>query len=207
MDSFKSDGSLQTAACNNSKTPDPGPFGIHEYPIFVNAAQQPDNTTFTISIQIDHVMPAVRPPKEHLFWYNIFRMSIWQRFLYLIGLRPISGPRTYEISESLQVSLSTLAEHEGRPEHELIPDLLAAGLTEYSTKGRLWKKWESLTPREQEVTALICLGYTNGQMAFRLGITEAGVKFHVHNVLAKFGAEKRAELRRTLAGWDFSAWL
>jgi len=43
-------------------------------------------------------------------------MSIWQRLLYLIGLRPNPGPRTYEISESLQVTLSTFAQHEGRPE-------------------------------------------------------------------------------------------
>ena len=134
-------------------------------------------------------------------------MSIWQRFLYLIGLRPNPGPHTYEISDSMQVTLATLAQHEGRPEHELIPDLLAAGLTQYASKDKLWKIWESLTPREQEVTALICLGYSNGQMATRLGVTEAGVKFHVHNVLSKFDVKKRAELRQILADWDFSGWM
>ena len=60
-------------------------------------------------------------------------MSIWQRILYLIGKRPTPGPRTYEINESLQVSLSTLAKHEGRPEHELFPDILAAGLNQYQS--------------------------------------------------------------------------
>ena len=74
-------------------------------------------------------------------------MSIWQRLLYWIGLRPDPGPRTYEISESLQVTLSTIAKHEGRPEHELIPDLLAAGLTQYVSKDKLWNKWHSLTAR------------------------------------------------------------
>src|SRR5215210_2487175 len=106
-------------------------------------------------------------------------MSIWHRLLYWIGLRPTPGPRKYEIAEPLQVSLKTLAQHEGRPEHDLLPDILAAGLTQYSTNDRLWKKWESLTPREQEATAFVCLGYSNGQIAFRMGITEAGVKFHL----------------------------
>lgn len=134
-------------------------------------------------------------------------MSIWHRFLYWIGLRSDPGPRKYEVSAPLQVSLTTLAQHEGRPEHELFPDILAAGLTQYSTQDRTWKKWESLTPREQEVTALVCLGFTNRQMAARMSITEAGVKFHLGNVYAKFKVKNRAKLRQILAGWDFSAFL
>ena len=134
-------------------------------------------------------------------------MSIWQGLLNLIGLRPISGSRTYEISESLQVTLSTIAKYEGRPEHELLPDLLAAGLTQYSTNDGIWKQWESLTPREQEVTALVCLGYSNGQIAVRMGVTEAGVKFHLRNVYSKFQVKNRAKLRQKFAGWDFTAWI
>jgi len=134
-------------------------------------------------------------------------MSIWQRFLYLIGLRPNPSPRTYVISESMQVTLSTLAQHEGRPEHELLPDLLAAGLTEYSTNDELWGKWDRLTPREQEVTALICLGYTTKQIAAHWVVSEAGVKFHIHNVLKKFGLKNKAGLRHMWAGWDFAGWI
>jgi DNA-binding CsgD family transcriptional regulator len=133
-------------------------------------------------------------------------MSIWHRLLYWIGLRSDPGPRKYEVTAPLQVSLKTLAQHEGRPEDELFPDILAAGLTQYSTNDKIWKKWEALTPREQEVTALVCLGYTNGQMAARMGITEAGVKFHLRNVYAKFEVKKRSQLRQIFAGWDFSAW-
>ena len=53
-------------------------------------------------------------------------MSIWDRFLYLIGLRQTPGPHTYhlDVSDSLQVTLSTIAQDEGRPEHDLIPELL-----------------------------------------------------------------------------------
>jgi len=133
-------------------------------------------------------------------------MSIWQKLLYLIGLRPAPGPRTYQISESLQVTLSTLAKHEGRPEHELIPDILAAGLTQYRSIDELWPKWETLSPREQDVTALTCLGLTNRQIAARLALSPETVKTHIRNALLKFGVSKKTELRHILAHWDFSGW-
>lgn len=127
--------------------------------------------------------------------------------MYLIGLRPTPGPRTYEISESLHSTLSTLAQHEGRPAHELIPDILAAGLDRYRSLDELWPRWESLSPREQEVTAFTCLGYTNRQMAARLGLSPETIKTHVHNALLKFGLKKKSDLRQALASWDFSAWV
>jgi len=133
-------------------------------------------------------------------------MSIWQRLLYWIGLRPDPGPRTYEISESLQVTLSTIARHEGRPEDELLPDLLAAGLTQYRTVDELLPKWESLSPREQDVAALVCLGYTNNQIALRQGTSLQTIKTQMRSVLRKFGVENRHQLRMILAHWNFSAW-
>jgi DNA-binding CsgD family transcriptional regulator len=134
-------------------------------------------------------------------------MSIWQRLLYLIGLRPQPDSRTYEISESLQVSLSTIARHESRPEHEIIQDMLAAGLTQYRSVDELWPKWEILSPRERDVTALTCLGLTNRQIAAHLSLSPETIKTHIRNILFKFGINSKAELRHILAGWDFSAWL
>ena len=133
-------------------------------------------------------------------------MSIWDRLRYLIGKRPTPDPRTYhlELSDSLQVSLSTIAKDEGRPEHELIPELLNAGLTQYSSNERLWKKWESLSPREKDVAALVCLGYTNREIAARLNISPETVKARLETALQKFHITKRTELRVLLANWDFS---
>jgi DNA-binding CsgD family transcriptional regulator len=135
-------------------------------------------------------------------------VSIWERFLYLIGLRQTSGPRTYhvDVSDSFQVTLSTLASDEGRPEHELIPELLTAGLTQYVSNDRLFKKWESLSPREKDVAALVCLGYTNREIAARLNISPETVKDRLGTALQKFHLTKRTELRVLLANWDFSAW-
>ena len=134
-------------------------------------------------------------------------MSIWQRFLYLIGKRPAPGPRTYEINESLQVTLSTLAKHEGRPEHEIFPELRAAGLDQYQSVEKFWPRWESLSPREQDIAALTCLGYTNRQISARLSLSPETIKTHVRNVLIKFGVKSKAELRHILAHWDFSGWM
>jgi len=135
-------------------------------------------------------------------------MSIWDRFLYLIGKRSTPDPRTYQLklSDSLQVTLSTLAQDEGRPEHELIPELLNAGLHQYTANERLWNKWESLSPREKDVAALVCLGYTNREIAALLSISPETVKSRMHIILRKFHIHKRAELRVMLAHWDFSAW-
>jgi DNA-binding CsgD family transcriptional regulator len=133
-------------------------------------------------------------------------MSIWKRLLYWIGLRPNPGPRYFEISESLQVILSTFSEREGRPGDQFARELVAAGLTEYCSLGEFWKKWESLTPRAKEVAALVCLGHTNRQTAAYMSFTSATVKFHLHNVLEKFGLESRSQLQKMLERWGFSAW-
>ena len=132
-------------------------------------------------------------------------MSIWQRLLYWIGLRPTPGPRTYEISETLQVTLSTIAQHEGRPENELLPDILAAGLTQYVSKDKLWNKWVSLTEREQTIAALVCLGYTNREIAARLNISPETDKVRLQKALIKYGLTSRSQLRMVLEEWDFSA--
>ena len=134
-------------------------------------------------------------------------MSILRRLLSLIGLRPISAPRKFQVSESMQITLTTLAQYEGRPENELIQDLVAAGLTQYYESEDLWKKWRSLTPREQDVAALVCLGFTNREIAARLSIAPNTVKSRLQNVLRKFNIHKRTDLRAMLSIWDFSPWL
>jgi DNA-binding CsgD family transcriptional regulator len=133
-------------------------------------------------------------------------MSIWRRFLSVIGLRPISAPRKYMVSESMQVTLTTLAQHDGRPEDDLIQDLLAAGLTQYYSSDVLLEQWETLSPRERDVAALACLGYTNKEIGRRLSISPETVKTHLRNVLIKFNLHTRSELKLSLQRWDFSAW-
>lgn len=52
---------------------------------------------------------------------------------------------------------------------------------------------DPLTPREQEVLALLSQGLPNKQIAHRLEISESTVKYHASSVYAKLGAASRAD--------------
>jgi DNA-binding NarL/FixJ family response regulator len=54
-----------------------------------------------------------------------------------------------------------------------------------------------LTGREREVLALLVDGLDNRTIATRLFVSEATVKFHLHNIMNKFGVHKRAALIST----------
>jgi DNA-binding CsgD family transcriptional regulator len=135
-------------------------------------------------------------------------MSIWYRFLYLIGLRPDPGLRRYnlEVSESLQDSLLPLVQHEGRPLHEILPELVAAGLKEYRAEEALVIQWKSLTPPERDAVAFACLGYTNRQIAARLHKSPSTIQAQLNNSFRKLGIKNRSSLSFMFASWDFSAW-
>ena len=52
---------------------------------------------------------------------------------------------------------------------------------------------ESLTPREMEVLAMLAEGLGNKEIAWRMGISEHTVKFHVASILGKMDASSRTE--------------
>lgn len=52
---------------------------------------------------------------------------------------------------------------------------------------------ESLTPRETEVLQWVSSGLTNKAIAYKLGISEHTVKFHLSSAMSKLGAASRAE--------------
>jgi DNA-binding NarL/FixJ family response regulator len=59
------------------------------------------------------------------------------------------------------------------------------------------------SPRELEVLALVAEGLTNKEIAYRLGLSERTVQFHINSIFNKTGAASRTEAA-TLAlrsGW------
>jgi DNA-binding NarL/FixJ family response regulator len=57
----------------------------------------------------------------------------------------------------------------------------------------------SLSPREAEVLTLVSEGLLNKQIGAALHISERTSKFHVSNLLAKYGVDRRGKLPRLRA--------
>ncbi len=103
-------------------------------------------------------------------------------------------------------SLEFLAEQEKRTPEDIANQILGDAFRNHQAQGENWQRWQSLTPREQEITALICLNYTSRQIATKLTISPETVKTHAEHILVKFGVTDRNTMRMMLNGWDFNAW-
>ena len=55
-------------------------------------------------------------------------------------------------------------------------------------------RFESLTPRERQIMALVTAGLMNKEVAFRIGISEMTVKIHRGHVMRKMGTKSLADL-------------
>ena len=90
-------------------------------------------------------------------------------------------------------------------EHGLSPDavlnMASLAAEEYNEK---LANWHKLTPRQQEVAALICRGDTNREIARRLNISVSTVKTHIRYILPKFGVNSKDQLQQYFEDWDFS---
>jgi DNA-binding NarL/FixJ family response regulator len=122
------------------------------------------------------------------------------------GLQRAPETQKYALDASLHVALNSLAEEQQRSPDEMASDLLGEALSRRQIDTELLHKWESLSLRQQQVTALICLGYTNRQIAAKLGISIATVHTHSGNIQGTFGVNSKADLRYLLVGWDFNSW-
>ncbi|MBO0820603.1 MAG: helix-turn-helix transcriptional regulator [Nocardiopsaceae bacterium] len=59
--------------------------------------------------------------------------------------------------------------------------------------------WESLTPAEEKVVALVVEGLSNPEIAGRLVVSRRTVGTHVSSILKKLGLASRAEIAREAA--------
>jgi DNA-binding CsgD family transcriptional regulator len=131
-------------------------------------------------------------------------MTLWKRLLQKLGLAP--KKRHYELNQAAIRSLRLLAERQQRKEEDLAADLLTFALAQHEVADLYLESWKRLSEREQQIAALVCLNYTNQQIAERLSISPHTVKSHVRNISHKFSLHTKAQLRHALAHWDFSAW-
>lgn len=72
----------------------------------------------------------------------------------------------------------------------------AANRAQLLEKDRVRARWESLTPREREVLALVTAGKANKVMAGDLGVSQRTVEIHRARVMEKMEAASLAQLVR-----------
>jgi DNA-binding CsgD family transcriptional regulator len=132
-------------------------------------------------------------------------MPFLNNLLQALGLINPPTQRQFELSESLQIWLEELAAQECRPVEEVTTDLIQQALELRQAASANLQRWRELSPRQQDIAALTCLGYTNQQIAIRLHLSPETIKTHLRAVLQKYGVKTKFELRQLLADLDFSA--
>ncbi len=76
---------------------------------------------------------------------------------------------------------------------ETTVDAVSRGLVVVPTT--LWQPLArpTLSPREKQALAMVVMGFSNGEIAARLYVTEATVKSHLSSAFAKLGVRSRAQ--------------
>ena len=114
--------------------------------------------------------------------------------------------RIFLQDEEIVTVVRKAAKEQGRSEEAIIADLTKAGWDQIQQDAEITDRWDSLSQREQQVVALICLGHRNYQIAEILVIAPETVKTHLQNIFAKFNLRSSKELRLVLKDWNFAEW-
>ena len=141
------------------------------------------------------------------FWLGVRRI-ILSTLRNVLGTRGVSGsPRAYYFNKELVDSLNTMARHAGCSTDQVAAELLTQAFTHRKAAETNLQRWQTLSQREQQIAALVCLNLTNQEIAVQLGISPETVKSHLQNIFNKFDLHHRSDLRLAMADWDFSHWV
>src|SRR5688572_11895702 len=135
-------------------------------------------------------------------------MSILRRLMqYLNGEREKQEPsRMFLQDEQLIAVIKDVAKQQRRAEEDVIAEFTKVGLNQFLTQSEMQDRWASLSHREKQVVALVCLGSRNYEIAQTLGIAPETVKTHLQHVYDKLHFRSSKELRLALKDWDFRDW-
>jgi DNA-binding CsgD family transcriptional regulator len=115
------------------------------------------------------------------------------------------APRVFSKDAQLVLKVKEMAVSQRRAEQEVYDDIIESGMKVLSDKDKHEDIWTSLSTREQQVAALICLGYRSYEIAGALGISYETVRTHSKHIYAKFGLNRKG-LRLALKHWNFEEW-
>ena len=68
------------------------------------------------------------------------------------------------------------------------------------------KKWFSLSIRERQVVALVCMGHRNHDIASMLNVEYTTIQTHLQHIFYKFDLRSRREIREALKSWQAEKW-
>jgi DNA-binding NarL/FixJ family response regulator len=130
-------------------------------------------------------------------------MSLWQC---IKRLRIDSQQKkTYSsiLGEFPQFKLTDSATQETRTHEQQVSDSQAVS----QSNDPLYQRWLYLAPRDQDIIALICLGYSTEQIAYKLNLTPKTVRTYIYkNVFQKLDVHSKTEIHLLFFGWNFNAW-
>ncbi len=112
-------------------------------------------------------------------------------------LPPPAPPEEGKLQPAMAFSLPR-AEEPAMEEAEIDKEGIVSGV-------EIMRRWQTLTRREKQVVALICMGHSTREVATRLDTSTSTVNSHMSNAMAKFGVNYRESLCAWLADWDFSS--
>jgi len=135
-------------------------------------------------------------------------MSLLRRLIqFLMGERDKTEPaRVFLQDEELIAVIKDVAKQQSRAEEDVMAEFTKVGLNQLMAQSEMQDRWNSLTHREQQVVALVCIGYRNYEIAHTLGIAPETVKTHLQHVFDKLHLRGSKELRLALKDWDFRDW-
>jgi len=114
--------------------------------------------------------------------------------------------RVFLQDEGLIAVIKDVAKQQQRAEEEIMADFATVGLNQFLAQNEMEQRWASLSHREQQVIALICLGYRNHEIAKILSIAPETVKTHLQRIFDKFDLRSSKALRVALKDWNFRDW-
>ena len=132
-------------------------------------------------------------------------MSLWRRILDALSFL-LPGDRMFSLDDEWTDSSYNLPDQPALLESEVSSDLLELAYQHRQFVQDLLRRWHSLSPREQQVTMMICYYYSTGEMAAQLVVSTNTIKSHVRAVLRKFDVHSRSELRLLLSDFNFDNW-
>src|SRR5574338_281484 len=99
-------------------------------------------------------------------------VSLLQRLIQFLlrKLNKDDRPRIFLQDEELVAIIKDVARQQNRAEEDVIADFTKVGLNQFLTQSELENRWASLSQRERQVVALICLGHRNYEIAEKLSI-------------------------------------